>query len=150
MSKSKGPIPPVIVLVTILCQVGLHYGWPVAKIISLPWQWSGIALIVFGLLFIIGPALAFLRSETTIRPFHDSSKLVVSGIYRYTRNPMYVGMVIILTGVAVLLGDVSPFIMPFLFVPVLTSRVILHEEVMLEERFGDDYRDFKNSVRRWI
>jgi protein-S-isoprenylcysteine O-methyltransferase Ste14 len=63
---------------------------------------------------------------------------------------MYVGMVIILLGVAVLLGDLSPFVMPILFVPVMNARVIRHEEEMLEEAFGDEYRDFKTSVNRWI
>ena len=150
MSKSRGPVPPIIVLVTIFCEVGLHYWLPILKIIPTPWHWAGIAIIGLGLAIIISPALSFRRSETTILPFHDSSKLVLTGMYRYTRNPMYVGMVIILLGVAVLLGDLSPFVMPILFVPVMNTRVIRHEEEMLEEAFGDEYREFKKSVNRWI
>lgn len=71
-------------------------------------------------------------------------------MYRITRNPMYLGMVTALTGVALIFGSLSPFSAPVLFVPVLNARVIRHEEHMLEERFGDDYRDFKQSVRRWL
>lgn len=150
MTKNRGPIPPVILLLTILCGIGLHYWMPLAKVLDESWDKVGIALIILGVLVVIGPAIAFRRAATTVRPFHDSSALVVSGMYRYTRNPMYVGMVVVLIGVAVLLGDLSPFIMPFVFVPVLTVRVIKHEEQMLQESFGDDYRELMKSVRRWI
>ncbi|NOX69456.1 MAG: isoprenylcysteine carboxylmethyltransferase family protein [Gammaproteobacteria bacterium] len=150
MTKTRGPVPPVILLLTILGGIGLHYWLPLMPVLDESWYKAGIALIVLGLLVVIGPAAAFRRAATTIIPFHDSSALVVSGMYRYTRNPMYVGMVVILIGVAVLLGDLSPFIMPFVFVPVLTVRVIKHEEKMLEERFGDDYREMKKTVRRWV
>lgn len=150
MTKTRGPIPPIILLVSILCQIVLHYLLPIRQLIDAPWIWAGIGVIVFGVLIIIGPATAFFRANTTIKPFEDSSSLVTTGVYNYTRNPMYVGMVVILLGVAVLLGDLSPFIMPVLFVPLLNARVIRHEEQMLEERFGDEYRDFMESVRRWI
>jgi len=150
MTKTRGPIPPVILLLTILCGIGLHYWMPLAKVLDESWDKVGIALIILGVLVVIGPAIAFRRAATTVRPFHDASALVVSGMYRYTRNPMYVGMVVVLIGVAVLLGDLSPFIMPFVFVPVLTVRVIKHEEQMLQESFGDDYRELMKSVRRWI
>ena len=150
MSKTKGPIPPIILLLSILCQIGLHYWLPVMKLIGEPWSHAGVVLIVIGVLVIIGPAAAFFRAATTIKPFQDSSALVVSGMYRYTRNPMYVGMVVVLLGVAVWIGDASPFLMPILFVPILTARVIVHEEQMLEERFGNEYRELKKSVRRWL
>ena len=150
MTKTRGPIPPVILLLTILCGIGLHYWMPLAKVLDESWDKVGIALIILGVLVVIGPAIAFRRAATTVRPFHDSSALVVSGMYRYTRNPMYVGMVVVLIGVAVLLGDLSPFIMPFVVVPVWTVRVIKHEEQMLQESFGDDYRELMKSVRRWI
>ena len=63
---------------------------------------------------------------------------------------MYLGMLIALIGVAVSTGSLSPFVAPVLFVPVLNARVIRHEEQMLEEAFGDEYRAFKQEVRRWI
>jgi len=150
MSRTKGPIPPVILLVFILCQVGLHYRYPVATIIPAPWNWLGAALIALGILIAAGPALSFARAKTTIRPFHDSSMLVRTGLYRHTRNPMYVGMVGVLLGVATLTGSLTAFVMPVLFVPVMNRRVIRHEEAMLEERFGDDYRDMLRSVPRWL
>ena len=140
----------MIFLAFLFLEIGLHYRWPIMKIIEGPWNWSGIALIVAGVLIVIGPAASFARTGTTIKPFETSSALVVDGMYRFTRNPMYLGMVTALTGVAVLTGSLSPFIGPALFVPVLNTRVIRHEEAMLEAQFGDEYRTFKRSVRRWI
>lgn len=150
MSKTKGPIPPVIFLVFLLIEIGLHYWLPITRLLPSPWNLGGVVLIVAGVLIVIGPASSFSRAGTTIKPFQESSALVTTGMYRITRNPMYLGMVTVLTGVAVLTGSLGPFIGPILFVPVLNSRVIRHEEVMLEERFGEEYLAFKQSVRRWI
>lgn len=150
MSKSKGPYPPIILLVFLMLQYALHKWLPVATVLSSPWNLAGIALIVAGVLVVVMPATAFSKAGTTIKPFKESSALVRTGMYRITRNPMYLGMVTALTGAAVLYGSLSTIIAPVLFVPVLNTRVIRHEEDMLEERFGDDYRDFRQSVRRWI
>ena len=150
MSRRRGPVPPVILLTVILVQIGLHLRLPVATVVPDPWHWSGIALIVVGIVIIGSKAVAFRKAATTIIPFEESSSLVVTGLFRYSRNPMYVGMVVILFGVATLTGSLSPFIGPVLFVPILNARVIQHEEVMLEEQFGEAYREYKSTVRRWI
>ena len=150
MTRDRGPLPPVILLLSIGLQIALYRWLPVAEIIAAPWHWIGAGFIVAGLAVLAGPVFAFNRSETTIVPFEESSALVTSGMYRYTRNPMYVSMVLILIGVATLTGALTPFIVPALFVPVLNARVIRHEEAMLEERFGDEYRQYMQRVRRWL
>lgn len=150
MTRDRGPLPPVILLLSIGLQIALHKWLPVATVLPAPWHWGGVVFIVAGLAVMAGPVLAFNRSDTTIVPFEESSALVTGGMYRYTRNPMYVSMVLILVGVAALTGNLSPFIVPLLFVPVLNVRVIRHEEVMLEERFGDEYLEYKKKVGRWL
>lgn len=150
MSKDRGPYPPIILLAFLLLQWALHRWVPVATVLQNPWNYAGIVVIVLGVLVIVLPAGAFSRAGTTIKPFKESTALVRGGMYRFTRNPMYLGMVTILIGVAALLGSLSPFVAPLLFVPLLNVRVIRHEEAMLQERFGEDYLDFKRSVRRWI
>ena len=82
MSKTRGPVPPIILLACILSEIGLHYKLPLTELIPAPWHWFGVAMIVVGVLIIIGPALAFLKADTTIIPFEESSKLVVTGMYR--------------------------------------------------------------------
>ncbi len=150
MTRERGPVPPVILLAVILVQIGLHLWLPIAEIVPEPWHWSGVMLIILGVVIIGSKAVAFRRAATTVIPFEESSSLVVSGLYRYTRNPMYVGMVIILLGVATLTGSLSPFVGPVVFIPLLNSRVIRHEETMLESQFGQDYNNYKAQVRRWI
>ena len=150
MTRDRGPLPPVILLISILLQVALHRFVPILRFIPQPWNWLGILVILAGVVIIISPAIDFRRSETTIIPFRESSKLVITGMYRLTRNPMYVGMATILLGIAVVSGSLSPFLVPLVFIPVLNSRVIRHEEAMLEERFGDEYRDYMRKVRRWL
>ncbi len=150
MSRERGPVPPVILLAVILVQIGLHLKLPIASVVPDPLHWSGICFIAVGIIIIGSKAVAFRKAATTIVPFEESSSLVVSGLYRYSRNPMYVGMVVILVGVAILTGSLSPFIGPVLFVPLLNTRVIRHEEVMLEAQFGQAYRDYRSRVRRWI
>ncbi len=94
----------------------------------------------------------FFRQRTTINPFKPeaASHLVVSGLYRYTRNPMYFGMLLVLCGWAVWLGHLIAAAGPVLFAIVLTRLQILAEEAALEARFGQEYRDYKARVRRWI
>ena len=150
MSKTRGPLPPVILLAFLLLQFALHKWLPVAALLPAPWKYLGIVFIVAGVSIVVLPATAFSRAGTTVIPFHESSALVTGGLFQLTRNPMYVGMVLVLFGVAILLGTLTPFVAPLLFVPTLNTRVIRHEEAMLEEKFGSDYDAYKAKVRRWI
>ena len=76
--------------------------------------------------------------------------LVTEGLYRYTRNPMYVGLLVILTGFAILLGGVTPFLLLPLFYWLITSYQIKPEERVLEQKFGQQYLDYKKRVKRWL
>ncbi len=150
MSKTRGPVPPVILLVFLLMQFALHKWLPIISLVPAPWNYAGIVFIAIGVSIVVLPATAFSRAGTTVIPFHESSTLVTTGLFRVTRNPMYVGMVSALVGVAILLGTLTPFVAPLLFIPTLNARVIRHEEVMLEDIFGDEYIAYKAQVRRWI
>ncbi|NIO84348.1 MAG: hypothetical protein GTN53_27945, partial [Candidatus Aminicenantes bacterium] len=77
-------------------------------------------------------ARLFARAETAIRPFEESTTLVRSGMYRVTRNPMYLGMVLVLLGIALILGSLSTFLLIPLFAWLIQSLFIVHEEAMLE------------------
>jgi protein-S-isoprenylcysteine O-methyltransferase Ste14 len=147
---TRGPLPPVYFLASLFIAIGLHYRAPVAVIISQPWNLAGIFVIVAGVGIVIHPALAFRTADTSIIPFRESSSLVREGMYRFSRNPMYLGMLTVLLGACAVLGSLSPFVVPFLFYLIIRHRFIRVEESMLEEKFGDEYLEFKRSVRRWI
>ena len=94
--------------------------------------------------------MLFVKAGTTVKPFQESSELVMMGPFNLTRNPMYLSMTVFLLGLAILLGSLTPFfIIPF-FVWIITKRFIRVEERMLEQRFGESYRAYKARVRRWI
>ena len=83
-------------------------------------------------------------------PFSESTKLVVSGAYRFTRNPMYLGMFFCLIGVTLLVNNVVGLLVLLLFFLIIRQRFVLKEEVQMQETFGDDYAQFKARIRRWI
>ena len=135
---------------SILVAIGLHYTAPILSIIPAPWDMAGIVLIILGVAIVIQPALSFKSAQTEIKPFQESSSLVRTGMYRISRNPMYLGMLTVLTGTAVYLGSLSPFVTLILFYLIIRHRFVRVEEAMLEEKFGAEYREFKQAVRRWI
>jgi protein-S-isoprenylcysteine O-methyltransferase Ste14 len=146
----KKILPPVYLLLFLLLAVGLHFIYPVKRIIRPPYTYSGIALIVLGVVFSFWAEALFKKKKTAIKPFEDPTKLEVSGPFVISRNPMYLGMAIILLGTSVLLGSLIAFISPIGFVIVMNVIFIPFEEQNLEKIFGKEYLDYKQKVRRWI
>jgi protein-S-isoprenylcysteine O-methyltransferase Ste14 len=110
----------------------------------------GGALVVLGIALTAIAAGSFRRAGTPVVPFEISTALVTTGLYRLTRNPMYLGLALALVGVAVLLGTLSPFLPIPVFVWIIQAQFIRGEERFLEEIFGAGYLAYKSRVRRWI
>ncbi|MBQ0921907.1 isoprenylcysteine carboxylmethyltransferase family protein [Hydrogenophaga aromaticivorans] len=144
--------PPVVALLLALAMWALVALGP-----ALPWP-EGIRRVVALVLALVGASfdfmglVAFLRRHTTINPLRpaNASALVTSGIYRVTRNPMYVGLVCFLTAWAVWLGAWLAFAGPVVFVLYITRFQIQPEERVLTTLFGDTYTAYTRRVRRWL
>ena len=151
MLKLKIP-PPVYMLVFAFGMWLLDRTIPFTEWIIPPW--NRVGFIIMGLAFFtdFSSLLQFFRYHTTPNPIHPErvTALVTDGAYRYSRNPMYLGLLILLCGWATYLGSVSPFLLLPLFIFVITNMQIRYEEKILEEKFHQAYRDYKHSVRRWI
>lgn len=143
-------VPPFYLIITIALMVTLHKLLPLATVVPPPWSYAGAVVMLTGLGILMWSARLFARAETPIKPFEESTRLITGGMYRLTRNPMYLGMVFMLLGIALLLGTLSPFLPIPLFVWLIHSVFILNEEVMMEDLFGEEYREFRQRVRRWI
>ena len=145
--------PPLLFLAGMLAALGIHR---IAPIDQLPSPIAGIARVVGLVLAAAGFAFAswgmatFFRARTTVIPHHAVSSLVERGPYRFTRNPMYVGLVALYTGLALAQNRLWPFALLPVVLAILIVGVIRPEERYLEERFGDDYRAYKRRVRRFI
>lgn len=111
-----------------------------------------IAIAVAGLVLTLGAIRRFAQARTTVHPLHpeEATRLVVAGAYRYTRNPMYLGLLVILVGWAEWLGSLSAWLVLPVFMLVLTRLQIVPEERALEAKFGEDYRAYRRVVNRWF
>jgi protein-S-isoprenylcysteine O-methyltransferase Ste14 len=150
MEHRRRILPPVWFLLAVLLAIGLHYVMPIMRVVPAPWSYSGALLVVLGLVISATGAGAFKRVGTPVVPFEPSTTLVTDGLYRFTRNPMYLGLVLALLGAAILLGSLGAFVPVPVFAWILHAQFIKGEERFLEEIFGERYLAYKQRVRRWL
>ena len=129
---------------------GLDTFFPVIEFIATPYCYAGVIPLIPGAGMIVWAAGYFSKVGTAIKPFEESTRLVTVGLFRYTRNPIYLGGVFILSGVAILLGSLTPFAVIPAFIWLIQSIFIRVEEGMLETAFGEEYSEYRNKVRRWL
>jgi protein-S-isoprenylcysteine O-methyltransferase Ste14 len=140
----------VYFLASLLGMLALHHFLPIARIIEPPLTWLGLVPLLLGLASAVAGAQAFGRAGTSVKPFREAKALVTDGIFRVSRNPMYLGMISALLGMAILLGTLGAFLPVPLFFLVLQHWFVRPEEKMLEQLFGERYREYRRRVRRWM
>jgi protein-S-isoprenylcysteine O-methyltransferase Ste14 len=150
MEKKRKVIPPVYLLITLVMIWLLQRYFPVYQYIEPPQAYAGITPVFFGIFMAAISAGMFKKAGTGIAPFEEATTLVTAGFYRFTRNPMYMGMFLMLLGVAFLLGSISVLLPVLLFMLVIRNNFVLGEERFLEAAFGQCYLDYKSAVRRWL
>jgi protein-S-isoprenylcysteine O-methyltransferase Ste14 len=142
--------PPMWLLIGIVLIFALDEYWPLSRYDSTAAQGAGGVLLLVGLWLLVSAGGLFRKADTEMIPFREVRSLVTRGVYRYTRNPMYLAMTLILLGVAITVAAVSALAVPPAFMLVVQWRYILPEEALLREQFGEDYRDYCQRVRRWL
>lgn len=150
MEKHHPILPPFYLLAGLAVMLVLHFFLPVAWLLSRPWDLAGGILMVAGLTLTIFSAQIFHKADTPVRPFEASTALITHGPFRLSRNPMYLGMVIAMAGTALLLGTLTPWVVPPVFLVVIHHFFIVPEEKLMEQTFGDEYRVYRSRVRRWL
>lgn len=143
-------IPPVWFLLGLIAVFLFDRYYPVASFASSLVSAAGAVLAHLGLLSVISSARLFSKTDTGIVPFSEATTLVTSGAFRYSRNPMYLGMALVLFGAACMLGSVSGLIVTPLFMLIIQMRFIRDEERMMREVFGEEYGRYCAGVRRWL
>jgi protein-S-isoprenylcysteine O-methyltransferase Ste14 len=145
--------PPLLFLGALVFGIVLEWLWSLGWLDSLPpplRYWLGGGLFLAGAALLASAIRLFRRAGTAIPPWEPSTTLVTTGVYRLSRNPIYLGMILIYVGIALVFAASWAFL---LLVPVLLAleiEVIRREEAYLERRFGEAYRQYRHKVRRWL
>jgi len=143
-------IPPVWFLIALLTQFGLHISFPVLQILQWPLASIGLLPLLTGLALAGWGAATFKQAGTPVRLFADVSALVTRGPFRFSRNPMYMGMLLVLTGSAALYGSATPLLVIPFFYGLIRDLFVIPEEALMSELFGDQYTKYCTQVRRWL
>jgi protein-S-isoprenylcysteine O-methyltransferase Ste14 len=148
--KSQKIMPPTWMLIAIMAMLILNFLLPVAWIVPPLWNLLGLIFLISGVMMNLIGDKAFKQARTTIKPFEESSSLVTNGVFQISRNPMYLGFVLILIGIAILLRTFSPYLVIFVFVAVIDKTFVRVEERMLAEKFGVSWKQYQSKTRRWL
>jgi protein-S-isoprenylcysteine O-methyltransferase Ste14 len=137
-------------LLALIGMVAAAWVDPMGRVLPMAAAHLGAIVIVAGIGGVLWVSQVFEDAGTTTKPFHVSSVLVMDGPFRVSRNPMYLGMVVILVGVGLALRSLLPFVVVPMFALAIQWRFIVAEERALERDFGEAYRDYRETVRRWL
>jgi len=146
-------IPPLVVAVlAALLEVGVAAAWPGARVLPGSIAWAGGLMAGLAVLIVAAAMTQFVRARTTVDPHRPAraSVLVTGGVFAFTRNPMYLAMLLALVGIALGLRNPLAVIGPILFAAYITVFQIVPEERVLLARFGAAYQEYCQRVRRWI
>ncbi len=136
--------PPTYLLIAIFAVVILHFALPVAAIVPFPWNLLGVIPLILGVVINLNADQPFQKANTTVSPFEVSTAWITSGMYCFTRNPMYLGFVLIL------LGSLTPYMVVFAFAVLMDRIYINMEEQTLSRAFGSAWQEYKSRTRRWL
>jgi protein-S-isoprenylcysteine O-methyltransferase Ste14 len=146
-------VPPVAIVFAVAVGMWLLSRSTAALRFAMPGR-VAVAVVLAGMGFAISAAgvMHFRRAKTTVNPLNPeaATAMVTSGIYRFSRNPMYLGFLIALTGWAAFLSHVLAFALLPVFVAYMNRFQIMAEERALAAKFGRQFSDYRNSVRRWV
>jgi protein-S-isoprenylcysteine O-methyltransferase Ste14 len=142
--------PLVWLLIALLAMFLLDHWLPITWLLPAPFHWLGLIVLLPGIIILLQSGASFLKAKTGLLPFSEATTLVTGGMYRFSRNPMYLGMVLFLLGVALCLGSLSALIPVAVYAWIIDRQFIRNEEIFLTGIFGDEFREYMKRVRRWI
>lgn len=145
----KRMLPPTLLLLCLVAMIVLRLGLPLGTMLPSPYNLLGLLPLVVGLVINVSADRLFARVGTNVKTFDEPGRLVTDGWFRFSRNPMYLGFVLILVGVWIVLDAFSPVLGVVVFAAAADRWYIPYEEKMMS-RFGPAYEDYRRQVRRWI
>ncbi len=142
--------PPLLYLLPFGAGLWLQHHLPLPLELGGLAAWLGWPLVVAGVLGFVLALWTLGRAGTSVNPYRASSAVAAAGIYRFTRNPIYLADTLVYLGAVLLCATLWPLLLLPLALMAVQKGVIAREEAYLERKFGADYLDYKNRVRRWL
>lgn len=149
-TKRRLALPPLLLLAALALMALLQLLLPLPQLLPSLWRTLGAVPAAAGVGLVLWSGTLLSRAGTAIHPLARSSFLLHSGPYRFSRNPIYLGMVLVLAGAATALGSATPWLIIPAFVVLIARRVIAGEERKLTAEFGAEYLAYCIQVRRWL
>ncbi len=146
----KKLLPPYLFLSLLIGMLCLWTWLPLQKLVPFPFNLLGLLLIFLGLKFASSGKSLFKKVDTNINTFKNPDILVTEGPFKFTRNPMYLGFLLVLIGFAWCFGVISVWVGPLIFLLLANFWYIPFEEKRMLEKFGDSYVGYRQKVRRWL
>ena len=144
-------VPPPIV--TLIFGLSIYFSRGIFQLVEIKYSfYFGILLLILGFIILISAVRLFRKDETTVNPLspEQATKLVTDGIFKYSRNPMYLGMALVLGSIAIFFNLIGGIILVALFCAYITKFQILPEERAMRDLFSDDFDKYTKVTRRWI
>ncbi len=142
--------PQTLFMICLAGMLLLHWLLPIRVILTPPLNWLGALPLILGTILTVTGSNQFAAVGTNIHPFNEPGKLVTDGLYHFSRNPMYLGGVLNLTGIWLLLGSLSPLAVVLVAFGALNWGYIPFEERWLAQKFGPAYAAYQQQTRRWL
>jgi len=144
-------VPPIWFFTFLLLGVAVHYFVPAARVFDIPYPLAGGILFVASFALTLYSSSLFSKEKTEILPTSATNRVLITyGPYHFSRNPMYLGMVAGLLGVALFFGSLPVYLVPLAQFLVLNFVFIPFEEAKMARLFGASYEAYKQKVRRWL
>lgn len=142
--------PPLLYLINLTAGIAISYFFPYKFLSSNFATPTGIVIAIAGVALLIGAARTFVKNKNPVNPSGSTQLIISAGIYKYTRNPMYLGVTLFYTGISMLLNAWFSFVLLIPVLIVVQKGIIEREEKYLTRKFGNEYLNYKSKVRRWI
>lgn len=148
--KHGFPHTPETLVFSLILSIIFNKYLPILRFIYFPFTLLCLPFLLVALVIIFVCWGDFSKQKTTIIPGKRPQSLITTGIYAYSRNPLYLSVVFILLGCSIFLGSLSGFLGPVIYVVIANWHIIPYEEKLVEETFGKTYLDYKKRVPRWL
>ena len=151
MSEPSPPriLPPHLFALGVIAIAAIGWGAG-GLLLPGPWRYGGVVPMLLGVLIAVRGSRQFAAADTNIIPLTRSTALVTDGVFAFSRNPMYLGMLLFLAGAALIANTPWAWMVPAVFFVIIRQAFVVREEALMEATFGDAYNAYRSEVRRWL